>query len=463
MIKFISECFVKPKYVTESSKKPYHLSPGDILMLTIDPIQKGLLFSLINHNNKTKIVSDLVQNLKHSLSIALLHFYPLAGRFTTRKLENVNASSIFIDCNKGPGARLIHATALNLSVSDILSPIDVTICHCLFDLGEKMVNFDGISKALLSIQVTELLDGLFIGFSINHSVVDGTSFIYFVSMLSEIYNSTHDFSSDDKIVRISRMPVFNYNKFWFDGESEEDSIMKIPVLNLNQLIFRGYNPGRLRERIFHFSSSSLKNLKTKANQECGTHNVVSSFLALTSFVWKSITKARNLPSNQETKCFLAIGIRGRVDPPVSDGYFGNIVSKAEWGCKVEELLGRDLGWAAMNLHKLIKAHDGKVISDLYKELVKSAYVIPRGFEEDPLGETGVIMGGSARFDMFGSEFGLGRALGIRMGYANKEDGKITASPGCEGDGSVDLEICLRPHVMATLESDPEFMQFVSYN
>lgn len=163
MIKFISECFVKPKYVTESSKKPYHLSPGDILMLTIDPIQKGLLFSLINHNNKTKIVSDLVQNLKHSLSIALLHFYPLAGRFTAQKLENMNASSIFIDCNKGPGARLIHATALNISVCDILSPIDVTICHCLFDLGEKMVNFDGFLRLYCLYKSRNFLTGFLSG------------------------------------------------------------------------------------------------------------------------------------------------------------------------------------------------------------------------------------------------------------------------------------------------------------
>ena len=63
--------------------------------------------------------------------------------------------------------------------------------------------------------------------------------------------------------------------------------------------------------------------------------------------------------------------------------------------------------------------------------------------------------------MYGPEFGLGRAVAVRMGYSNKLNGKVTANPGCEGGGSVDLEICLRPEIMSTLEVDEEFMSFVS--
>ena len=53
----------------------------------------------------------------------------------------------------------------------------------------------------------------------------------------------------------------------------------------------------------------------------------------------------------------------------------------------------------------------------------------------------MVIGGSHRFDMYGPEFGLGRAAAVRMGYANKDNGKVTANPGREGGGSVDLEIC----------------------
>ncbi|KAL2928378.1 hypothetical protein RDABS01_034017 [Bienertia sinuspersici] len=74
-------------------------------------------------------------------------------------------------------------------------------------------------------------------------------------------------------------------------------------------------------------------------------------------------------------------------------------------------------------------------------------MIPHGFEPEPLGKSGLIIGGSSRFDMYGPKFRMGRASAVRMGYGNKEDGKITANPG--------------PPIMVALEVDQEFMSFVS--
>ncbi|XP_021753453.1 uncharacterized acetyltransferase At3g50280-like [Chenopodium quinoa] len=203
-IKLISECFVKPKYEVEASKQPYHLSPPEIGMLSIDPIQKGLLFTIKNThsngaNDRTKVVSRLFDKLKHSLSIALVHFYPLAGRFVTERYPDEHACCIYIDCNKGRGARLIYVTALDVTVSDIVSSTDVPpIVRSFFELGDIMVNHDGHTRALLSIQVTELLDGVFIGFTMNHSVGDGTSFLHFISVLSEIFWSEENIGQKSK-------------------------------------------------------------------------------------------------------------------------------------------------------------------------------------------------------------------------------------------------------------------------
>ena len=460
-IKVQSECFVKPKYEIEAMKKPYHLGPLDLMMLPIDPIQKGLLFSLNNTTNIGTDLSNFLEKLKHSLSIALVHFYPLAGRLSTQNYTNENSFSIFVEPNKGPGARFIHATALEFTVSDVISPNDVTIVRSFFDLGEKCINYDGHTNALLSIQVTQLLDGVFIGFSINHSVLDGTSFIHFVNMFSHIFtNDDDDNLRENKIKEIPRVPIFNYRP-WL---SPDIAVIKCSALDLDKLIMsRGYDPGPLRERIFHFSRTSMSKLKAKANEEyCGTEDVIiSSFQSLSAFVWRSITRARNLAPDQQTRCFFSVGARGRLDPPISDDYFGSFLYKAQYDCKVEELFDNNMGCTAMNLNKVIKStQDGKSILDFYKEFVKTPLVRPRGVDSNPLEECGVVMGGSARFDMYGSEFGFGRALAVRMGYGNKEDGKIIASAGCEG-GSIDLEICLRPHIMSALEADHEFMSFVS--
>lgn len=73
----------------------------------------------------------------------------------------------------------------------------------------------------------------------------------------------------------------------------------------------------------------------------------------------------------------------------------------------------------------------------------------------------IIVGGSPWFDMYGCEFGWGKAVAARSGYANKFDGKVSAYPGREGGGSVDMEICLPARTMGLIEVDEEFMELVS--
>ena len=36
----------------------------------------------------------------------------------------------------------------------------------------------------------------------------------------------------------------------------------------------------------------------------------------------------------------------------------------------------------------------------------------------------VMMGSSPRFNMYGNEFGMGKGVAVRSGYANKFDGKV---------------------------------------
>ncbi|MCL7027831.1 hypothetical protein MKW94_011322 [Papaver nudicaule] len=73
----------------------------------------------------------------------------------------------------------------------------------------------------------------------------------------------------------------------------------------------------------------------------------------------------------------------------------------------------------------------------------------------------IMMGSSPRFDIYGCDFGIGKAVAARSGFANKFDGKVTSYPGLTGNGSVMLEVCLPPESMSALGSDEEFMDAVS--
>ncbi|XP_030950235.1 protein ENHANCED PSEUDOMONAS SUSCEPTIBILITY 1-like [Quercus lobata] len=444
-IRYISESFIKPQYASEESKRPFYLSPWDLIMLSAHYIQKGLLYNKPpTANAQEDFIKTLLDRLQHSLSVTLVHFYPLAGRLVTQKNENPPSSFIFVDCSNSPGAKFIHAD-LDMTISDILSPIDVpSIVQSFFD-HDRAVNYDGHTRPLLSIQVTELKDGIFIGCSMNHCLGDGTSYWHFFNTWSEI------FQVQGNSISITRPPI---HRRWFpDGVSP---IINLPFSHQDEFISRGEAP-KLRERMFHFSSESIAKLKAKANAESNT-NKISSFQSLSALAWRCITRARCLPHDQITHCRLATNNRSRMEPSLSDDYFGNLASVVGGVTTAGELLEHNLGWVAWKLHEAVVNHTDKVVRDSVDTWLQSPIVFQPARLFDPYS---VMMGSSPRFNMYGNEFGMGKAVALRSGYANKFDGKVSSYPGYEGGGSIDLEVCLPPDSMSSLESDKEFMDAVS--
>ncbi|GAB4852217.1 hypothetical protein Ancab_016409 [Ancistrocladus abbreviatus] len=338
-IRHVSESFIKPKYQVEESKQPMYLSPYDLALLSLHYMQKGLLFT------KPPLfdVEIFLASLKHSLSITLIHFYPLAGQFVTNSEEDQHSCLIFVDCNKGNGARFIHAT-LDMTINDVLSPIDVPkVVQSLFD-HDRAINLDGHVRPLLSIQVTELVDGIFVGCSMNHVIADGNSFWNFFNAWSEIHRA------NGKSISISRQPI---HQRWFpDGHG--------PIIKLASAQVVGYEAPELRERIFHFSSDSVAKLKVKANKECGT-TTISSFQALSALAWRCMTRARCLPRDLETICKLVIDDRKKLSPPISENYFGNMIYFVSGVNTAGEMLEHDLGWAAMILHRAIVGRNNEAV------------------------------------------------------------------------------------------------------
>uniref|UniRef100_A0A803L628 anthranilate N-benzoyltransferase n=1 Tax=Chenopodium quinoa TaxID=63459 RepID=A0A803L628_CHEQI len=328
-----------------------------------------------------------------------------------------------------------------MTISEILSPVDVPpVVQSLFD-HDRAVNHDGHKRPLLSIQVTELKDGVFIGCSMNHVVVDGTSYWHFWKIWSEIHRA------NGKQLLVSRLP--NHKRWFPDGYGPA---IPLPFTHPNEFVSR-YEVGQLRERIFHFSPESIARLKAKANKE-SNNNSISSFQSLSALVWRSIVRANCLPGDQITNCRFAANNRQRLDPPLPPEYVGNCVTALTTTTTAGELLGHNLGWAASLLHQSVVNHSDKTVHKFIIGWLQSPFVYQPGKMFEPYS---VMMGSSPRFDMYGNEFGLGKAVAVRSGYANKYVGKVTAYPGYEGGGSVDLEICLPPKSMSALESDEEFM------
>ncbi|XP_030454555.2 uncharacterized acetyltransferase At3g50280-like [Syzygium oleosum] len=453
-VRFVSDCFVKPPQLPPQSDHPLHLPPWDLAMLSVHYIQKGLLFPLPPSCldpgfDRPAFIHSFLGKLKRSLSSALFHFYPLAGRLATLKRPDPPFYTVFVDCANSPGARFIHAT-VDMTVANILSPTYVpAVVLSLFD-HDRAINHDGHALSLLSVQVTELADGVFIGLSMNHVVGDGLSFWLFFNSWSEIFQAQEKGAID--VVQLSHPPVLTR---WFP--ESHPGPLSLPYTDDPSSFLARYEAPELRERVFHFSADTIAGLKAEANRQCGIPNI-SSFQSLTALVWRCITRARRFPPSQVTGCRMAANNRARLDPPLSPEYFGNSITPLRTATTVDELLGGDLGWAARLLHTAVAEHSDAKLREWNQEWIKRPQVYHLDKTFDPYS---IMMGSSPRFNKYGNEFGLGKAVALRSGYAHKFDGKVSGYPGREGGGSIDLEICLPPATMALLEADTEFMAAVT--
>ncbi|KAK9088490.1 hypothetical protein Scep_027572 [Stephania cephalantha] len=455
LVHCISKTTITPSS-SDGSQRPNtdYLTPWDVAMLSVHYIQKGLLFSTTSSQPHIKPINTIIDELKHSLSLTLSLFYPLAGRLATKTHPYYH---VFLDCSShaSGGAEFIHAVA-DAKVSDLLNTSDGDvhpIFKSFFPLTEPVVNHDGHDLPLLIVQITELIDGVFVGCSFNHVLGDGTSYWNFFNSWAEIsrLRSTNSM--------ISREPI-NNRMAMIKSYRDDDSVthVNLPYTHHEEFIELYSPPEPLREKMLHFSAKSIAALKVKANLEANTNNI-SSFQALSALIWRAITRARDLPHDQKTICRLAMNCRSRMWPAWPESYFGNCIQAAGTTAEAGELLERGIGWAARALNETVAGQKDEKVREFLDELVKKSvvYRVSSLFCDAPM----VMMGSSPRFDMYGNDFGYwGRPVAARSGYGNKFDGKVSGYPGRDGGGSVDLEVCLFGRYMSNFERDAELLMYI---
>lgn len=466
----VSKCTIYPE--KESTLKPLKLSVSDLPMLSCHYIQKGILLSAPPYS-----FEELILTLKHSLSVALSHFPALAGRLTTD-----SDGYVYITCNDA-GADFIHAKAKHLTLKAVVSTslVDVHPCFKEFFAYDMTISYSGHHTPLAAVMVTELADAIFVGITVNHAVTDGTSFWHFFNTFAAVSGGTR---------KIPKSPDFC-------RETVFNSAAVLPIPSGGPTVtFAADEP--LRERVFHFSREAIQKLKQRANNNGFTdsaevmgkqandgwkivntngngngmvngngktttgvngnwRNEISSFQSLSAQLWRSVTRARKLDPSKTSTFRMAVNCRHRLEPKMDPFYFGNAIQSIPTVASVSDIVSRDLRFCAELLHQNVVAHDDATVRRGVEDWEKAPRLFPLGNFDGAM----ITMGSSPRFPMYDNDFGWGRPLAIRSGKANKFDGKISAFPAREGNGSVDLEVVLAPETMAGLENDMEFMQYVT--
>uniref|UniRef100_A0ACD5XC31 Uncharacterized protein n=1 Tax=Avena sativa TaxID=4498 RepID=A0ACD5XC31_AVESA len=252
-IRIVSRHMIQPP--SEEPVLDIHLTPWDLRLITIDYIQKGILLPKPPAGGER-----LVDALASSFTRALARFYPFAGRLAVEHHDGGKTIVVLLRCT-GEGAEFIHAAAPGVTIADITGWIHTPpVVYAFFPLNhvlgvDAVADAESTAQPVLSAQVTELANGVFIGMSLNHTVGDGFAFWEFFNAWSEIHRG------GEMIPPTRPAPVVQ--RFFLDACPVP---IRMPFGELRHVVRRFDRP-TVEECFFTFSAASIRKLKARANEE----------------------------------------------------------------------------------------------------------------------------------------------------------------------------------------------------
>ncbi|KAK8564473.1 hypothetical protein V6N12_036596 [Hibiscus sabdariffa] len=290
-IERLSQEPIKPSSPTPNHLRNYQLSFIDQIQ---PPIFMPLLMFYPERYGSDNV--DRCNQIKTSLSDALSVYYPLAGR-----IRNDNNNKAVVDCND-EGVLFVESRANCRLVEMLENPNPNN--HNKFIPRELD---DGADELPAMVQVTYLeCGGLVFFLGVSHVVGDALSFFMFLDCWATLGRD-----GTDGIVT----PVFDSAKLF----PPKDISGFQPRTGIN-------TKGNLVAKRFVFGASAIENIRAMYNDK--TVNARPTRVeALSAYIWNRYMAAAAQHNRDQTKTYTvihAMNLRTRMDPPLSNHYFGNI-------------------------------------------------------------------------------------------------------------------------------------------
>lgn len=173
-------------------------------------------------------------------------------------------------------------------------------------------------------------------------------------------------------------------------------------------------------------------------------------------MWRAATRARVLGPDVVTTYMVVDAHRQRLTPLLPNTYLGNAALGVPAKARAGELASNGLGWAAWQLNQAVASETEEKTRRFLEDWVKKPAMVSKNHLSGPT----LITESSPMFDVYGNDFGWGPPAAVRSGDESRVDGKVTVYAGREGEGSMDLQICLSSSALGALMGDEEFMEAV---
>jgi len=421
-VQVISVDTIKPSSSTPGNLRHYTLSFID--QITPSIFMPFLLFyprdAVANLSNKER-----QSRIKQSLSEALTRFYPLAGRVKDND---------HVDCND-EGVHYVEAKAA-CKLSEFLEDPNPAEHNKLLPY-----ELDDVSEVALAVQLTTFhCGGIVIGLAFAHKVLDASSFFLFLSSWAAIARGSSNVATPQfesaTIFQPVPVPTFTLPR----GSPGKDKIA------VKRFVFEGSAIAALRDKYSTDDTSIEYPRPTRVE-------------ALTAFIYNRFLAATQPDPNKLYVLSHVSNVRKRLDPPLSENYFGNISVGTGF------VISRDTEDAFHRVVIPLRDAMRKVDMDYVKSFQESgggrSNFLVENAERLRKGEVAISLAFTSlcRFPVYETDFGWGKPVWVasaRLLYKN-----LVGFFDMKSGNGIEVWINLDEEDMAKFEVDKELLAYVS--
>ncbi|XP_048540691.1 3'-N-debenzoyl-2'-deoxytaxol N-benzoyltransferase-like [Triticum urartu] len=259
------------------------------------------------------------------------------------------------------GAGEVDAVTLVLAATD-LSVADVDADRPDSPLLDRLAPGDGDGgPAALALQVTRFTcGGVALGMRVAHALCDGAGSTKFLVAAARFARGLEP--------EAAAAPVWNRQELLgprdpprvvtpFDAvlSTDDDAARLGPYGAASD----GQGHERLARECFHVSDARVEALRARLAADAGVK--FTTFEVLAAFIWRAKVKANQTAPDETVKMVYSMNISALLDPPLPEGYWGNVCVPVYVALAAGDLVGRPLAETASLVRKSKRGVDEEYV------------------------------------------------------------------------------------------------------
>ncbi|KAK2966807.1 hypothetical protein RJ640_024859 [Escallonia rubra] len=425
----LEQCRVAPLPTTEADiEQSLPLTFFDIPWLSLPPVKHLLFYKF--PTSKTYFTTTLIAKLKHSLSLTLKQFLPLAGNLIIpsnsspaakpfiRYLNGDSISVTFAEDCRGNFEYLTGNQARQTSEFYPLVP----------QLPQATNVDDTVVIPLLAAQFTLFPDvGMCVGFTMHHITGDASAWMNFIMSFASLtkFEKETEFLGDK-----SSTPLFDRGVI-----GDRNGLEGILWKQIGDIKYVETTYIHKVRTTFILTQADAEKLKKVVVELKPTLSYASTFTVACAYIWVCFSKLRAKrakPSDEKVENFFwTAECRARLEPPAPATYFGNCLVPFFATAKTSELVRED---------GLVTA--AEMIGEAIRKKLHSGEDVLKGFENWILDfgrikandEPVISVVGSPKFSFYGVDFGWGRPVKSEIISIDNFEGCFSFNDGKDSEG-----------------------------